>query len=77
MRRTLRVPELPEKTEYIHTELAVAERKWKEWVIARFRVGEVPVPDKSGMRAVVPSGRVGAYSGVSVDVMRRGRRVDR
>ncbi|MFE2326680.1 hypothetical protein ACFXD5_22585 [Streptomyces sp. NPDC059385] len=40
-----RVDELREEADRIHAELAVAERDWNEWVIARSRVGEVPAPD--------------------------------
>jgi hypothetical protein len=36
-----RVDELREEADRIHAELAVAEQEWKEWVIARSRVGEV------------------------------------
>ncbi len=44
-----RVDELREEADRIQAELAVAERDWKEWVIARSRVGEVLAPaDESG-----------------------------
>ncbi|MEU4088392.1 hypothetical protein [Streptomyces aureus] len=36
-----RVDELREEADRVQAELAVAEREWKEWVIARSRVGEV------------------------------------
>lgn len=36
-----RVDELREEADRIQAELAVAEREWKEWAIARSRVGEV------------------------------------
>ena len=39
-----RVDELREETDRVQTELAVAEREWEEWVIARSRVGEVLGP---------------------------------
>ncbi|OKJ25792.1 hypothetical protein [Streptomyces sp. CB01580] len=39
-----RVDELREEADRIQAELAVAERDWKEWTIARSRVGEVLAP---------------------------------
>jgi hypothetical protein len=39
-----RVDELREEADRLQAELAVAEREWKEWVIARSRVGEVLGP---------------------------------
>ncbi|MFB7493099.1 hypothetical protein ACFC09_00055 [Streptomyces sp. NPDC056161] len=39
-----RVDELREEADRVQAELAVAEREWKEWVIARSRVGEVLGP---------------------------------
>ncbi|MDX3234076.1 hypothetical protein, partial [Streptomyces sp. ME19-01-6] len=39
-----RVDELQEEADRIQAELAVAEREWNEWAIARSRVGEVLVP---------------------------------
>ena len=39
-----RVDELREVADRIQAELAVAEREWNEWSIARSRVGEVLVP---------------------------------
>ncbi|TQE31831.1 hypothetical protein SipoB123_00775 [Streptomyces ipomoeae] len=39
-----RVDELREEADRIQAELAVAERDWKEWAIARLRVGEVLAP---------------------------------
>ncbi|MEV7394088.1 hypothetical protein [Streptomyces sp. NPDC091215] len=39
-----RVDELREEADRVQAELAVAEREWKEWVIARSRVGEVLAP---------------------------------
>src|SRR4051812_12059016 len=39
-----RVDELREEADHIQAELAVAERGWKEWAIARSRVGEVLAP---------------------------------
>ncbi|MEU1037031.1 hypothetical protein ABZ402_52480 [Streptomyces mirabilis] len=39
-----RVDELREEADRVQAELAVAERDWKEWAIARSRVGEVLAP---------------------------------
>ncbi|WP_233644978.1 hypothetical protein [Streptomyces sp. BSE6.1] len=38
------VDELGEEADRVQAELAVAEREWQEWVIARSRVGEVLGP---------------------------------
>ncbi|MFG2848941.1 hypothetical protein ACGF12_38220 [Kitasatospora sp. NPDC048296] len=43
-----RVDELREEADRIQAELAVAERDWNEWVIARSRVGEVLAPTDGG-----------------------------
>jgi hypothetical protein len=44
-----RVDELREEADRIQAELAVAERDWKEWAIARSRVGQVLAPaDETG-----------------------------
>jgi hypothetical protein len=44
-----RVDELREEADRIQAELAVAERDWKEWAIARSRVGQVLAPaDENG-----------------------------
>ncbi|MGW4047457.1 hypothetical protein [Streptomyces sp. NPDC004721] len=44
-----RVEELREEAERVQAELAVAERDWKEWAIARSRVGELLAPaDETG-----------------------------
>ncbi|MGW2938920.1 hypothetical protein ACWDA7_45910 [Streptomyces sp. NPDC001156] len=44
-----RVDELREEADRVQAELAVAEREWKEWAIARSRVGEVLAPaDETG-----------------------------
>ncbi|MCX4537530.1 hypothetical protein [Streptomyces sp. NBC_01669] len=44
-----RVDELREEADRIQAELAVAEREWQEWAIARLRVGEVLAPaDETG-----------------------------
>jgi hypothetical protein len=44
-----RVDGLREEADRIQAELAVAEREWKEWAIARSRVGEVLAsPDETG-----------------------------
>ncbi|MDQ0808734.1 hypothetical protein QFZ63_000448 [Streptomyces sp. B3I7] len=40
-----RVDELREEADRIQAELALAEREWKEWVIARSKVGEVLAPE--------------------------------
>lgn len=40
-----RVDELREEADRIQAELAVAEREWKEWAIARSKVGEVLAPE--------------------------------
>ncbi|MET9541092.1 hypothetical protein ABZY16_26935 [Streptomyces sp. NPDC006553] len=45
-----RVDDLREEADRLQAELAVAEREWNEWGIARSRVGEVPAP---GYDAVV------------------------
>jgi hypothetical protein len=39
-----RVDGLREEADRIQAELAVAEREWREWAIARSRVGEVLAP---------------------------------
>ncbi|WUF49418.1 hypothetical protein OHA73_35470 [Streptomyces sp. NBC_00483] len=39
-----RVDELREEVDRVQAELAVAERDWKEWAIARSQVGEVLAP---------------------------------
>ncbi|MFD9484136.1 hypothetical protein [Streptomyces sp. NPDC059991] len=41
-----RVDELREEADRVQAELAVAEREWKEWAIARSRVGEVLDPSE-------------------------------
>ena len=41
-----RVDELREEADRVQAELAVAERDWKEWAIARSRVGEVLDPSE-------------------------------
>lgn len=47
-----RVDELREEADRVQAELAAAERDWKEWVIARSRVGEVLGPvDETGDHA--------------------------
>lgn len=40
-----RVDELREEADRIQAELAVAEREWQEWAIARSKVGEVLAPE--------------------------------
>ncbi|OKI25109.1 hypothetical protein [Streptomyces sp. CB03911] len=43
-----RMDELREEADRIQAELAVVEREWNEWVIARSRVGEVLAPAEDG-----------------------------
>ncbi|MFF8235116.1 hypothetical protein [Streptomyces caelestis] len=45
-----RVDELREEADRVQAELAVAEREWKEWAIARSRVGEVLAPSDEPMQ---------------------------
>lgn len=45
-----RVDELREEADRIQAELAAAEREWKEWAIARSRVGEVLAPADETMQ---------------------------
>ncbi|MFE7810636.1 hypothetical protein ACFU5P_01325, partial [Streptomyces sp. NPDC057433] len=45
-----RVDELREEADRIQAELAAAEREWKEWAIARSRVGEVLAPADEPMQ---------------------------
>ncbi|MFJ3310773.1 hypothetical protein ACIPSA_49125 [Streptomyces sp. NPDC086549] len=45
-----RVDELREEADRIQAELDVAEREWKEWAIARSRVGEVLAPADEPMQ---------------------------
>ncbi|MEU2866841.1 hypothetical protein ACIQWL_55275 [Streptomyces mirabilis] len=48
-----RVDELREEADRIQAELAAAEQEWKEWAIARSRVGEVLAPvDATGQGLV-------------------------
>jgi hypothetical protein len=61
-----RVDKLREEADRIQAELALAERDWKEWAIARSRVGEVLAPveetehghDQAGRTASTTGGRV-------------------
>jgi hypothetical protein len=56
-----RVDELREEADRIQAELAVAEREWREWAIARSRVGEVLVPaDETGQDDARTDGTVPA-----------------
>ncbi|MEV5776847.1 hypothetical protein AB0L49_37425 [Streptomyces antimycoticus] len=56
-----RVDELREEADRIQAELAVAEREWKEWAIARSRVGEVLAPaDETGQDHARADGTVPA-----------------
>jgi hypothetical protein len=65
-----RVDELREEADRVQAELAVAERDWKEWAIARSRVGEVLAPadetehghDQAGRTASDADGQVGQMS---------------
>jgi hypothetical protein len=52
-----RVDELREEADRIQAELAVAEREWKEWAIARSRVGEVLAPADESGRNHAPAGQ--------------------
>jgi hypothetical protein len=80
-----RVGELREEADRIQAELAVAEQEWKEWAIARSRVGAVLVPengnadtksardlrDAAKPKTQVPVWREGlAWSVLSVDYQR-------
>ncbi|WP_259407533.1 hypothetical protein [Streptomyces akebiae] len=46
--------ELREEADRIQAELAVAEREWQEWAIARSRVGEVLAPADETMQDHAP-----------------------
>lgn len=46
-----RVEELREEADRVQAELVVAQQDWKEWVIARSRVGEVLAPGGDGVAA--------------------------
>ncbi|WP_327672705.1 MULTISPECIES: hypothetical protein [unclassified Streptomyces] len=65
-----RVDELREEVDRMQAELAVAERDWKEWAIARSRVGEVLDPseeaDDSEQAEVTPPAAAKAKSQVPV-----------
>jgi hypothetical protein len=50
-----RVDELREEADRIAAELVVAEQDWKEWVIARSRVGEVLAPGADDVAGPDPS----------------------
>ena len=52
-----RVDELREEADRIQAELAVAEREWKLWAIARSRVGEVLAPADETMQDHAPADR--------------------
>ncbi|MFI9210493.1 hypothetical protein ACIGW7_20470 [Streptomyces sp. NPDC053253] len=50
-----RVDELREEADRVQAELAVAEQDWKEWAVARARVGEVLAPaDETGPEPLPP-----------------------
>ncbi|MFE7128293.1 hypothetical protein [Streptomyces sp. NPDC057617] len=52
-----RVDGLREEADRVQAELAVAEREWREWAIARSRVGEVLAPvDEPGQSQVQAEG---------------------
>jgi hypothetical protein len=53
-----RVDELREEADRIQAELAVAEREWNEWAIARSWVGEVLVPGNETRQPVQGAGAV-------------------
>ncbi|WP_369166381.1 hypothetical protein AB5J49_00040 [Streptomyces sp. R28] len=65
-----RMDELREEADRIQAELAVAERDWKEWAIARSRVDEVLAPadetghgpDQAGRTAPTADGQAGEAS---------------
>ncbi|MGA5474364.1 hypothetical protein ACPCUK_37120 [Streptomyces arboris] len=67
-----RVDELREEADRVQAELVVAEWEWKEWVIARSRVGEVlgPVDETEDYarteRAVPAQGQAGEASSASM-----------
>jgi hypothetical protein len=52
-----RLEELREEADRIQAELAVAEREWQEWVIARARVDEVLAPADETGQDHVPAGQ--------------------
>ncbi|MER5796645.1 hypothetical protein [Streptomyces sp. NPDC001980] len=58
-----RVDELREEADRIQAELAVAERDWKEWAIARSRVGEVLDPVEETGQGHDQVGRTAPASG--------------
>lgn len=74
-----RVDELREEADRIHAELALAEQEWKEWVIARSRVGEVlstaeeVASEQTDSVAGVPSVRQDAVTVPSVPAARNPR----
>lgn len=67
-----RVDELREEADRIQAELAVAEREWKEWVIACSRVGEVLAPadgsgqEQAGVEGTAPA--AGEQAGMTSQV---------
>ncbi|MEU0651478.1 hypothetical protein ABZ485_04395 [Streptomyces albogriseolus] len=69
-----RVDELREEADRVQAELAVAEREWQEWVIARSRVGEVLGPvdeteEHARTERVMPTqGQAGEASSASMAV---------
>lgn len=58
-----RVDELREEADRIQAELALAERDWKEWAIARARVGEVLDPVEETEQGHGQVGRTASASG--------------
>ncbi|MEV6056150.1 hypothetical protein [Streptomyces sp. NPDC052107] len=58
-----RVDELREEADRIQAELALAERDWKEWAIARARVGEVLDPVEETVQGHDQVGRTAPTAG--------------
>jgi hypothetical protein len=57
------VDALREEADRIQAELAVAEREWQEWAIARSKVGEVLAPEKAGQDRARAEGSTPAAEG--------------
>ncbi len=62
-----RVDELQEEADRIQAELALAEGDWKEWAIARARVGEVLDPVEETEQGHDQVGRTAPASGGRAD----------
>lgn len=58
-----RVDGLREEADRIQAELAAAEQEWKEWVIARSRVGEVLAPVDATGQGLVQTERTASAEG--------------